>query len=193
MNKKRNEQSGEFCSLYSTSLGIGAVVAGDAGLVEIFLPFAGDSVEVMLTRIKKLYPAAIQGNALTDKAARLMQLYFAGEKVDFKLEIDTAQFTPFQELVYQAVAAIPHGEVRTYAEVAAEIGRRGAARGIGTAMARNPLPVVIPCHRVVGASGTLTGYSAPGGIVSKKILLVMEGITVDEKGLVKSVSVQKQY
>ena len=60
-------------------------------------------------------------------------------------------------------------------EIAKQIGRPGAARGVGTAMSRNPLPIIIPCHRVVGVSGSLTGYSAPGGIMSKQWLLLMEG------------------
>ena len=96
----------------------------------------------------------------------------------FDLPVDRGAFTPFQAVVYEEVAEITYGVVRSYAEIAARIGRPRTARGVGSAMARNPLPIIIPCHRVVGVSGALTGYSAPGGIMSKEWLLQMEGIEV---------------
>jgi O-6-methylguanine DNA methyltransferase len=77
--------------------------------------------------------------------------------------------------------AIPYGEQRSYSQVAAEIGRPKAARGIGGAMAANSLPIIIPCHRVVGKSGSMTGYSAAGGIGSKIWLLNMEQLAVKKK------------
>lgn len=166
-------------------MGTGGVVASVAGLVEVFLPFAGKGMEEMLTDIKRLYSQATSGNGLTEKSAQLLQRYFAGDRVPFCLELDMEGFTPFQKRVYECVAAIPYGQVKTYAQVAAEIGCKGAARGVGTAMARNPLPIVIPCHRVVGTSGAMTGYSAAGGIASKMILLNLEGVNLDGNGRVE--------
>jgi methylated-DNA-[protein]-cysteine S-methyltransferase len=176
MMEKRNAAAGKYRSLFITSMGCGGVVASVEGLVEIFLPFAGESENDMGKRIARLYPLAIEENLVTREAARLLEKYFAGEKIRFGFPIDRRGFTPFQSAVYEVVTKISRGTVLTYAEVAALIGRPRAARGIGSAMARNPLPVVIPCHRVVGASGALTGYSGPGGIMSKRWLLDMEGV-----------------
>lgn len=177
--RRRRGVAGRFRSLYRTPLGCGGVVASEEGLLEVFLPFGGENEVETATLISLSYPAADSESHVTREAARLLERYFAGDKVDFTLPVDRTGFSPFQAVVYEAVARIPYGEVRTYAAIAAQIGRPRAARGVGTAMARNPLPIVIPCHRVVGASGALTGYSAPGGIVSKKWLLRMEGCVSD--------------
>jgi methylated-DNA-[protein]-cysteine S-methyltransferase len=183
--RKPGNSSARYFSLYSTSMGWGGVVAGTAGLVEIFVPFGGKNAAEMTAQMRKLHPAIGGSNGLTERTSALLQRYFAGERVEFPLEVDKSGFTPFQSRVYQVVAAIPYGCVKSYGEVAGEVGCKGAARGVGTAMARNPLPIIIPCHRVVGASGAMTGYSAAGGIASKGILLKMEGIALDGKGRVK--------
>ncbi len=83
-------------------------------------------------------------------------------------------FTPFQRAVYEYVRSIPRGETRTYGQVAAAIGRPRAARAVGQALARNPLPLVIPCHRVVASNGDLRGFSAAGGLALKARLLEWE-------------------
>jgi len=178
MKGKRNRAAGRYMSLFVAILGFGGVVAGEEGLIEVFLPFAGESEDEITERIALLYPFAVAENGVTRKAALLLRRYFAGERVSFDLAVDRSGFTPFQSAVYDVVARIPYGMVRSYGEVAAQIGRRRAARGVGSAMAHNPLPVIIPCHRVVGASGELTGYSAPGGVKSKRWLLRMEGVSV---------------
>lgn len=164
-----------YRSLFETGLGFGGVVAGEEGLIEVFLPFAGENEAGMAAHIALLYPDAVGENQVTTEAALLLRRYFAGERVSFDLAVDRSGFTPFQSAVYEVVARIPYGMVRSYGEVAAQIGCHRAARGVGSAMAHNPLPVIIPCHRVVGASGELTGYSAPGGVMSKQWLLCMEG------------------
>lgn len=88
--------------------------------------------------------------------------------------VDLDALRPFQRRVLEATAAIPAGEVRTYGQVAALIGAPGAARAVGTALARNPVPIVVPCHRVVRANGDLGNYSGPGGPGSKARLLEFE-------------------
>ncbi len=88
---------------------------------------------------------------------------------------DLDELSPFQRRVLEATAAIPRSEVRTYGEIALAIGSPGAARSVGTALANNPLPLVIPCHRVVRANGDLGNYSGPGGPGSKERLLRLEG------------------
>jgi methylated-DNA-[protein]-cysteine S-methyltransferase len=89
--------------------------------------------------------------------------------------VDLSALSDFQRRVLEATAAIPLGELRTYGEVALSIGAAGAARAVGTALATNPVPIVVPCHRVVRANGDLGNYSGPGGPGSKKRLLEFEG------------------
>ena len=97
--------------------------------------------------------------------------WFAGDRTTFDLTIEL-DGTDFQRAVWDALQAIPYGETVTYGELAAAAGRPGAARAIGHAVARNPVSIVVPCHRVVGSSGTLTGYA--GGIDRKRALLELE-------------------
>lgn len=172
------------CSLYRGENGYGAVVASEEGLAAVFLPEAAEK-GAALAKVRESY-AADGESPLSRRAAALLARYFAGERVEFSLPIDEREFTPFQCRVYGEVAAIPWGEVRTYGEVAAAIGAPRAPRGVGTAMARNPLPIVIPCHRVVGKDGGLTGYSAPGGLTTKHDLLRREGVRFNRQGKVCS-------
>lgn len=181
----RKQETRVYRSFFDTPYGSGGVVASSEGLLEVFLPFDGDSPEEMAGRIAGAYPSAECGSPLTMKAAGLLARYFAGERVAFDLPIDRRGFTPFQLAVYAEVSQIPYGVVKTYGEVAGAIGRQRAARGVGTAMAHNPLPIIIPCHRVVGGSGAMTGYSGAGGVDSKRLLLAMEGVALDACGRVK--------
>ena len=176
MNVKWNADRGRYLSLFATGVGCGAVVAGGEGLIELFLPFAGMGDSEMTAFVASLYPMAKLENGVTGEAALLLRRYFAGERVSFALPVDKSGFTTFQSAVYRAVALIPYGRVKSYAEIAYEVGRPHSARGVGGAMARNPLPIIIPCHRVVGRGGALTGYSGPGGVMSKKWLLNLEGV-----------------
>jgi methylated-DNA-[protein]-cysteine S-methyltransferase len=98
--------------------------------------------------------------------------YFAGELRAFDVPLAPAG-TAFQRRVWDALASIPYGETTTYGELAAEIGRPGSARAVGAANGANPLAIVVPCHRVIGADGTLTGYA--GGLPAKRALLTLEG------------------
>lgn len=104
----------------------------------------------------------------------LLRRYFAGEPVDFNSLALDLWGTPFQQEVWRGLLTIPHGEVATYKELAVRIGRPLAVRAVGTANGQNPLPVIVPCHRVIGANGTLTGYR--GGLQLKQELLQLEGI-----------------
>ena len=84
--------------------------------------------------------------------------------------------TPFQQSVWQALADIPFGELRSYRDIARTIGRPAAVRAVGAANGRNPLPIVVPCHRVIGSNGKLTGFA--GGLEAKRRLLVLEGLSL---------------
>ncbi|MGH8776992.1 MAG: methylated-DNA--[protein]-cysteine S-methyltransferase [Jiangellaceae bacterium] len=105
------------------------------------------------------------------EAQRQLNEYFAGERTAFDLPLHPSG-TPFQQEVWQALLTIPYGEVRSYGEIAEQIGRPGASRAVGLANGRNPIAVIVPCHRVIGASGALTGYG--GGLERKRLLLDLE-------------------
>ena len=170
------------CSIYETSAGFGALAASDAGLVAHHLPFGATTASAALEIVAQIHPLAAGENSLTRTGAELLTRYFAGEPVSFDLPLELDQFTGFRKTVYRVVAGIPYGTAMSYAQVAAACGSPKGARAIGGAMAGNPLPVLIPCHRVVGASGVLTGFTAPGGVASKRELLLMEGAIFDARG-----------
>ena len=105
------------------------------------------------------------------KTARQLNEYFAGERREFELEL-APEGTKFQVEVLEALRGIPYGETRTYRDIAVAVGRPKAVRAVGNANGRNPLPIVIPCHRVIGSDGSLTGFG--GGIEVKHYLLDLE-------------------
>lgn len=116
------------------------------------------------------------------EAARLLKQHLSGAPQDLStLPLDLGVLAPFQRAVYEAVRALPPGRTATYGEIAALLGKPGAARAVGQALGRNPFLVVVPCHRVLAAGGAAGGFSAPGGVVTKQRLLALEGvrITVD--------------
>jgi methylated-DNA-[protein]-cysteine S-methyltransferase len=103
--------------------------------------------------------------------ARQLEAYFAGELRDFDIELAPTG-TPFQLQVWQALRAIPYGQTASYGEIARAVGQPGAARPVGGANNRNPIAIVVPCHRVIGSGGSLTGYG--GGLPRKRQLLALE-------------------
>lgn len=111
-------------------------------------------------------------SAITNTAATQLQEYFAGKRREFDVALDL-QGTPFQLEVWNALSAIPYGQTCTYAHIAEQIGRPRAFRAVGMANNKNPIPIIVPCHRVVGAGGKLIGYAA--GIKVKRYLLELEG------------------
>ena len=105
------------------------------------------------------------------RAVDQLEAYFAGELTDFDIELDL-RGTEFQQRVWKALLTIPYGETRSYGEIAEQIGAPGAARAVGLANGHNPIAIVVPCHRVIGAGGSLTGYG--GGLDRKRTLLELE-------------------
>ena len=117
----------------------------------------------------------------------LLKDYFSGRPVDFRaVKVDLFSYSLFFRDVCRVAQSIPYGELRTYGKLAEMVGRKGAARAVGRVMAANPLPIIIPCHRVVSSNGSLTGYSASGGLKTKKRLLMMEGVCFDKRGRVSN-------
>jgi O-6-methylguanine DNA methyltransferase len=111
----------------------------------------------------------------TAPALRQLDEYLRGARKTFDLPIDWSLLRPFQKQVLELIFAIPYGQIRTYGDIAHEIGNPHAARAVGRANATNPMPLVIPCHRVIGADGKLHGYGGGNGLPTKEWLLKMEG------------------
>jgi methylated-DNA-[protein]-cysteine S-methyltransferase len=116
-------------------------------------------------------PFAPGDNPHLARAVEQLTEYFAGTRTTFDLEL-APEGTPFQREVWDALLAIPYGETCSYKAVAERIGKPAAVRAVGAANGRNPLPIVVPCHRVIGASGSLVGYG--GGLDAKRVLLELE-------------------
>lgn len=111
-------------------------------------------------------------HTVLDEATRQVEAYFRGTLTRFDLPLELAQGTPFQQQVWRALLDIPAGETTSYSELSRRIGRPRAVRAVGAAVGRNPLSIVVPCHRVLGAGGALTGYA--GGLARKQALLLLE-------------------
>jgi methylated-DNA-[protein]-cysteine S-methyltransferase len=113
----------------------------------------------------------------TEAVKRQLDEYFEGSRTQFELPLDLRPSAPFSRQVLKRLARVPYGEVTTYGALAREAQRPQAARAVGTVMNRNPIPIVLPCHRVVGANGSLVGYA--GGLERKELLLKLEGALGD--------------
>ena len=107
-------------------------------------------------------------------ALKQIEAYLKGRQQDFDIPLDWSGMSDFQRKALKAVCDIPYGETRSYGEIAAQIGRPGASRAVGRANATNPIPLVIPCHRVIGADGELRGYGGGEGLATKAWLLSLE-------------------
>lgn len=142
------------------------LVASDAGLAAVLWP--GDDPKRV--RLPALVPGAAHPVLLD--AERQLRDYFAGRRRTFTVPLDMAG-TPFQQAVWQALLTIPYGETRSYSELARQIGRPAAPRAVGAANGRNPVSIIVPCHRAIGADGSLTGFA--GGLDVKRYLLDLEG------------------
>lgn len=162
-----------FITACETALGWVGIAASQTGLVGLTLPQPTEAAA--LEQLRERYgPLEPDDGRLASLQARL-RAYFGGEPVSFDdVPLDTRGVgTEFQRRVWEATRAIPRGETRTYGQLAREIGSPGAARAVGQALARNPWPIIVPCHRVVGHDGRLTGFG--GGLKMKQRLLRMEG------------------
>jgi methylated-DNA-[protein]-cysteine S-methyltransferase len=117
-----------------------------------------------------------QNNATLQRAEEEFRRYFAGEPEAFDLPLDLDSGTAFQQAVWRALLQIPRGATTSYGAISARLGKPSAVRAVGGAVGRNPLSIIVPCHRVLGADGTLTGYA--GGLERKVALLRLEGFSV---------------
>lgn len=157
-------------AIVHTKLGWVGVSGSGAGLVFLMLPKS--SRKAALSEIKEFAPDALEETSAFDDLPNRLQRYFNGEMVLFRDRLDLSGATGFYRAVWDATSSIPYGETRTYAWVAQQIGNPRAPRAVGGALARNPFPIIVPCHRVVASNGNLGGFS--GGLELKRRLLEME-------------------
>ncbi len=130
--------------------------------------------EEQLERLARIVgPCVLRSPGSVDDARRELDQYFAGRRRMFDLTLDLRGLPPFTVSVLRELALVPYGETTTYGALASRVGRPRAARAVGTVMNRNRIPIVLPCHRVVGAGGDLVGYA--GGLERKTMLLELEG------------------
>jgi methylated-DNA-[protein]-cysteine S-methyltransferase len=159
-----------------TPLGAIWVALSQAGLVAVEM---GVDQETFTALLRKRWPGwrVVFSPEATRQATQQIGEYLQGRRRAFDLPIDWRGMRPFQMDVLRATCAIPYAQVTTYGEIARRLGRPAAARAVGRVEASNPMPLVIPCHRVIGADGSLHGYGAPGGLETKAWLLRLEAQT----------------
>jgi methylated-DNA-[protein]-cysteine S-methyltransferase len=156
---------------------------GQPMIRQILLSRPGQTARAAL---KEQYPDSVPSScAIADRLARRIAAFLDGAAVRFALEhVRLERCSPFQRKVLLAEYGIPRGSVSTYRRIADHLGVPGGARAVGSALASNPFPIVIPCHRAIRSDGSLGGYQ--GGLAMKRILLEQEGVEVDERGKVLS-------
>jgi len=160
-----------------TLVGPVLVAASDQGLCEVgYLGHRPRDEVLMEIETRGLYP--VESQAAVRPATDQLSEYFAGERHDFDLPIDYGDISPFTRRVLDATVSVPFGHLLTYGDIARRIGQPGASRAVGNARGRNPLPVVVPCHRVVRSDGSMGWYTGGTGI--KRRLLAIEGVHFDK-------------
>lgn len=158
--------------LYDTPVGDLLIVVSDLGLVAVEWSHSKPDLDRYLGKLGRpiqAYPAKVA------PYAQELREYLTGRRRAFTFSIDWDLLRPFQRNALQLVFSIPYGETATYGEIAAKLGRPRASRAVGRANATNPMPLVIPCHRVIGKDGKLHGYGGGDGLPTKEWLLNMEG------------------
>jgi methylated-DNA-[protein]-cysteine S-methyltransferase len=167
-----------YC-LFDTAIGACGVAWSQRGVTRLQLPEVDASaterrLSARAAKASKAAPAEI-GQLVAD-----VQTYMTGRRVDFdSVAIDLSNVEPFELKVYVAARAVPWGHMVSYGEVARQIESPGAARAVGQALSRNPVPIIIPCHRVLAKGHRIGGFSAHGGALAKEHLLALEGVHAD--------------
>lgn len=166
---------GQCFAIFETALGPCGIVWTSRGIAGVNLPEGSE--EKTRARLKKRFPEAEEAAPPADiqKIIGEVIALIAGEKIDFShVTLDHAPLPEFSQRVYEIVRTIPVGHTLTYGDIAKKLGDVSLSREVGQAMGRNPTPVIMPCHRVVAASGKTGGFSAPGGVDTKMKLLSIE-------------------
>jgi methylated-DNA-[protein]-cysteine S-methyltransferase len=162
-------------SLFETSIGCCGIVWGERGIVGVQLPEARNSAT--RARLLERFPEAreIEPPLAVRRARTAISGLLRGEATDLSTVVLDMQHVPaFHQRVYTAVRKITPGQTLSYGEIATQLGDRLLARDVGTALGKNPFPIIVPCHRVLAAGGKMGGFSAPGGVATKLKLLSIE-------------------
>ena len=162
-------------TLFETALGRCGIAWGDRGIVGLQLPEGDD--DRARARLLRRFPNAAEAEPSPEihKAIKLIVALLQGEPSDLSgIALDMDRVADFERQVYAIARTIPPGRTLTYGDIAVKLGDRLAARDVGQAMGKNPFPIVVPCHRVLSSTGALHGFSAPGGIVTKRRMLEIE-------------------
>ena len=175
--------------VFHVSLGWCAAARGGKGVCAFVLPVHSEQIaeeEILASTAQLIQPGAPASRRAPSALRRLAAAaarYFDGEAVRFdEFPVDLSSGTPFQRRIWSVIGRIPYGQVRTYRWIGMEIGRPAAVRAIGQAVGANPVPLLIPCHRVVGSDGSLVGFSAEGGIGLKVKMLELEKVRLRRAG-----------
>lgn len=158
---------------FETAWGVFGMVVREKRLVATILPRDRKSVTA---EINKRWPGVEECDDLLPKFRREVENYFSGMRATFSVEVDLSGHTLFRRAVLEACRRIPYGRTASYADLARAVGCPNASRAVGGAMASNPLPLVIPCHRVLRSDGSLGGFSSTLGTGEKELMLKLEGI-----------------
>lgn len=161
--------------LNGTPLGDFRFAASDLGLLAVEWASAQPEFDSYLARLKR--PIQPNQKKIAPYAKELRE-YLNGKRTTFTIPVDWTPFTQFQREALQAVFRIPYGETRIYIDIAREINRPHAYRAVGAANAMNPMPIIVPCHRVIGMDGKLHGYGGGDGLPTKEWLLKLEGAVI---------------
>ena len=163
-------------AVFDTAWGVFGFVAQDQRLVATFLPRARREI---LAAIRASWAEAVETQRLLPRFQRDIVAYFEGKPVHFSVDIDVSAMPPFHRLALEACRRIPYGRTASYGDLARAAGKLSAARAVGGAMAHNPLPLVVPCHRVLRSDGSIGGFSSPRGVAEKLRLLRLENVSLD--------------
>jgi methylated-DNA-[protein]-cysteine S-methyltransferase len=159
-------------AVFDSSLGNIVLVSKDGRLIE--LDIKNDDIHRTRKFLAASYPAGIESSESFHKSCKLLDRYLKGEQVDFNIEIDISRFGAFTRNVLEELRKIPYGKVTSYGRIGKRLGYKNAARAVGQAVGRNPVPIIIPCHRVIREDGSIGGFSM--GLRIKEKLLAAEGI-----------------
>lgn len=166
-----------YLTLFDTALGRCGLAWGEAGLVAVSFPEADD--EKTKTRLRRRAKEAQEISATPDNIMKIIvdiTALFEGEACDLAYaNLDLNGISDFDQAIYAHALGIKPGETKTYGDLARALGDVALSRRVGQSLGRNPFPIIVPCHRIVGASGSMTGFSAPGGTEMKRRLLKIEG------------------
>ena len=167
--------------LFDTAVGTVGIAWSGQGLTRLQLPERDAAATERRLRGRSPHAVRDRPPAPIARAVKLVERYLAGEQADFTaITLDLAGVSDFHRRIYDAARRVGWGETATYGALARRVGSPGAARAVGQAMGSNPVPIIIPCHRVLASGGKVGGFSAFGGAATKQRLLALEGVQLGE-------------